>query len=184
LILPCWSASTLVSIAVEVLNCAWSWSMICLLLGTLISIVSNLTTTVAWSHNTQILCIPVSLRWRLCRARCLDVWALNLLLGSLKSLTHSLHSRLSNLLTKAEIRSLRGRTDTDPHVAPLRSSALHLPFPLNDSSLVFKDSSLVHHVLEIDKSTGLKSISETIIQSIEKPVLLLLIGIHVIRSIT
>jgi hypothetical protein len=59
--------------------------------------------------------------------------------GSLKSLTHSLHSRLSDLLTWVEIRSLRGRTNTDPRVAPLRSSALHPPFPLHDSSLVFKD---------------------------------------------
>jgi hypothetical protein len=35
--------------------------------------------------------------------RSLEVGALNLSLGSLKSLTHSLHSGLSNLLTWAEI---------------------------------------------------------------------------------
>jgi hypothetical protein len=46
---------------------------------------------------------------------------------------------LSNLLTWVEIWSLQGRTNTDPCVAPLRSSALHLPFSLNYSSSVFKD---------------------------------------------
>jgi hypothetical protein len=69
-------------------------------------------------------------------------------------------------------------------VAPLRSSALHLPFSLHDPSSVFKDQSLVHHVLKIDKIMGLKSISETVIQSVEKPGLLFLISIYVIRSIT
>jgi hypothetical protein len=139
LILPCWSGCTVVSIAVEVLICAWSWNLICLLPETSISIVPRLTTTVAWSHNTRILCITVSLWWRLCTVRSLEVGALNLSLGSLNSLTHSLHSGLSNLLTWAEIRSLRGRINTDPCVAPLRSSVLHLPFLLHDSSSVFKD---------------------------------------------
>jgi hypothetical protein len=146
--------------------------------------VPSLTTTVARSHNTRILCITVSFRWQICRAISLEVWVLNLSLGSLKSLTHSLHSGLSNLLTWAEIGSVRGRTNMDPCVAPLRSSVLHLPFLLHDSSSVFKDYNLVHHILKIHKITGLESISETIIQSIEKPILLLLVCIHVIRSIT
>jgi hypothetical protein len=54
-------------------------------------------------------------------------------------MTHSLHSGMSDLLTWAEIRSLRGRTNTDPRVAPLRSSALHPPFLLHDSSLGLKE---------------------------------------------
>jgi hypothetical protein len=128
--------------------------------------------------------MAVSLWWRLCRARSLEVGALNLSLGRLKSLTHSLHSGLSNLLTWAEIRSLQGRTNTDPRVALLRSSVLHLPFPLHDSSSIFMYYSLVRHVLKIDKIMGLESIRETVIQSIEKLVLLLLVCIHVIRSIT
>jgi hypothetical protein len=139
LILPCWSGCTVVTIVVEVLICAWSWSPICLLPRAPISIVPSLTTTIAWYHNTRILCILASLWWLLCRARSLEVGALNLLLGSLKSLTHSLHSGLSDLLTWVEIRSLRGRTNTDPHVAPLRSSVLHPPYSLHDSSSVFKD---------------------------------------------
>jgi hypothetical protein len=69
----------------------------------------------------------------------LEVGALNLSLGSLKSLTNSLHSGLSNLLTWADIRSLRGRTNTDPCVAPLRFSALHFPFLHHDATSVFKD---------------------------------------------
>jgi hypothetical protein len=69
-------------------------------------------------------------------------------------------------------------------LASVSSSVLHLPFALHDSSSVFKDYSLVHHVLKIDKITGLERISETIIQSIEKQVLLLLVCIHVIRSTT
>jgi hypothetical protein len=53
LILPCWSGYTVVSIAVEVLICAWCWSLICMLPGTLISIVPSLTTTVAWSTTPK-----------------------------------------------------------------------------------------------------------------------------------
>jgi hypothetical protein len=98
-ILPCWSGCTIVSIVVEVLICAWSRSLICLLPRAPISIVPSLTTIVARSHNTRILCIPISLWWRLCRVGSLEVGALNLSLGSLKSLTHSLHSGLSDLLT-------------------------------------------------------------------------------------
>jgi hypothetical protein len=86
-----------------------------------------------------ILHIVVPLWWRGCRARRLEVVALNLLLQSLKSLTCSLHSRLPTLLTWAEIRSLRERTNTKPCVASLRSSALHLPFVFHDSSSVFQD---------------------------------------------
>jgi hypothetical protein len=43
------------------------------------------------------------------------------------------------LLTWVEIRSLQGRTNTNPPVAPLRSSALHLPFLFHDSSSILKD---------------------------------------------
>jgi hypothetical protein len=163
LILPCWSGCTVVSIAFEVLICAWCWSLIGLLPWTPVSVVPSLTTAIAWSHNTSILHIVVPLWWWGCRARRLEVVALNLPLWSLKSLTCSLHSRLPTLLTWVEIRSLRGRTNTEPCVAFLRSSALHLPFTLHDYSSVFKDKSLVHHVLEIDKITGLESISETVI---------------------
>jgi hypothetical protein len=67
------------------------------------------------------------------------VGALNLLQGSLKSLTDSLHSVLSNLLTWAEIKSLRERTNMNSRVAPQRSSMLHLPFSLHDPTSVFKD---------------------------------------------
>jgi hypothetical protein len=139
LILSCWSGCTVVSIAVEVLICAWCWSLIYLLPGTPISIVPSLSTTVAQSHNTKILCITISLWWRRCRARGLKIGALTLILWSLESLTNSLHFGLSNLLTWAKIRSLQGRTNMNPRVAPLRSSALHLPFSLHDSSSVFKD---------------------------------------------
>jgi hypothetical protein len=71
-----------------------------------ISIVPSLTTAIAWSHNTSILHIVVTLWWRGCRVRRLEVVALNLPLGGLKSLTCSLHSRLPTLLTWVEIRSL------------------------------------------------------------------------------
>jgi hypothetical protein len=139
LILPCWSGCTVVSIAVEVLICAWCWSLICLLPGTPISIVPSLTRIVARSHNTRILCITVPLRWWWCRVRRLKIGALNLPLRSLKSLTCSLHSWLPTLLTWAEIRSLRGRTNMEPCVASLRSSALHFSFAFHDSSSVFQD---------------------------------------------
>jgi hypothetical protein len=139
LILPCWSCCTVVSITVEILICAWNWSLIGLLTWTPISIVPSLTTHIARSHDTSILHIVVPLRWWGCRVRRLEVVALNLPLQSLKSLTCSLHSGLSNLLTWAEVRSLQRRTSTNPRVATLRSSVLHLPFLLHDSCSFFKD---------------------------------------------
>jgi hypothetical protein len=139
LILSCWSRCTVVSIAVDIRVCARGWSLISLLSWAPISVVPILTTAIAWSHNTRILCIVVPLRWQRCRARSVEVGALNLSLRSLKSLTHSLHSRLSHLLNRAEIRSLRGRTNTEPCAATLRSSMLHLPFSFHDSSSVFQD---------------------------------------------
>jgi hypothetical protein len=62
LILSCWSGCTVVSIMVEVLICAWCWSLICLLPETPISIVPSLITTVARSHNTRILYSPLLYR--------------------------------------------------------------------------------------------------------------------------
>jgi hypothetical protein len=114
LILPCRSDCTIVSTVVEVQICAWCWSLICLLPGTPISIVPNLTTTAARSHNTKIMCITVTLWWLCCGARRLKIGALNLMLQSQKSWTCSLHSQLPTLLTWVEITSMRGRTNTEP----------------------------------------------------------------------
>jgi hypothetical protein len=139
LILPCWSGCTVVSIAVEVLICAWCWSLIGPLPWSPVSVVPSLTIAIAWSHNNSILHIIVPLWWRGCRARRLEVVALNLPLWSLKSLTCSLHSQLPTLLTWVEIRSLRGRTNMEPCVASLRSSALHFSFAFHDSCSVFQD---------------------------------------------
>jgi hypothetical protein len=102
LVLPCGSRCTGVGIVIDVLICAWGWSLICRLPWTPISVVPTLTTTVARSHNTSILCIIVPLRWRRCRARRLEVGALNLSLRRLKSLTCSLHSWLSTRLPRTE----------------------------------------------------------------------------------
>jgi hypothetical protein len=139
LILPCWNGCTVVSIAVEILICAWSWSLIGLLPWTPINVVPNLTTYISWSHNTSILHIVVPLWWRGCNARRLETSVLNLPLRSLKSLSCILHSRLPTLLTWAEIRYLRGRTNTEPCAASLRSSALHLSFAFHYSSSVFQN---------------------------------------------
>jgi hypothetical protein len=71
--------------------------------------------------------------------RSLEVGVLDLSLGSLKSLTTSLHSGLSDLLSRTKDRSLCGRTIKEPLVVSLSSSALHLPLALHNSSSVFKD---------------------------------------------
>jgi hypothetical protein len=134
LILLCWSSHTV--IAVEVLVCIRSWSLLCLLPRTPISIVPSLTITVALSHNTRILCIVVPLRWRWCSASRLKVGVLNMSLRSLKSLCCNLHPLL---LTRMENRSLRGRTITELLVASLSSSALHFPLAFHDFMSVFKD---------------------------------------------
>jgi hypothetical protein len=136
LILPCWSCCTIVSIAVKVLVCAWGWSLICLLPWTPINIVSSLTTTVAQSHNTRILCIIVSLWWRRCIVRRLKVVVLNLSLRSLKSLCYNLHPLL---LIQMKNRSLRERTIMKLLVASLSSSVMHLSLSFHNSSSVFKD---------------------------------------------
>jgi hypothetical protein len=68
-----------------------------------------------------------------------EVGALNLSLGSLKSLTTSLHSGLSDLLTRMEDKTLRGRTIMKSLVVSLSSNALHLCLVLHNSSSVFKD---------------------------------------------
>jgi hypothetical protein len=136
LILPCWSSCVVVRIAVEILVCVWSWSLICLLPWTPIIIVPGLTTTIVRSYNTRIMCVVVSLWWRQCRVRRLNVGVLNLTSRSLKSLRYNLHPLL---LTRMEDRSLRRRTITEPLVASWSSSALYLPFALHDSSSVFKN---------------------------------------------
>jgi hypothetical protein len=142
LILPCWSSCVVVRIAVEILVCVWSWSLICLLPWTPIIIVPGLTTTIVRSYNTRILCVVVSLWWRQCRVRRLNVGVLNLTLRSLESLRYNLHPCYNLhplLLTRMEDRSLRRRTITEPLVASWSSSALYLPFALHDSSSVFKN---------------------------------------------
>jgi hypothetical protein len=136
LILSCWSCCTVVSITVKVLVYVWGWSLICLLPWTPISIVPSLTTTIARSHNIRILCIIVSLWWQRCRARRLKVGVLNLMLRSLESLRCNLHPLL---LTQTEDRPLRRRTITEPLVASLSSSVLHVSLSLHNSSLDFKD---------------------------------------------
>jgi hypothetical protein len=54
---------------------------------------------------------------------------------------------------------------------------------LHHSSAVLQHKSLVHHPLEIHKVLGLQSIGQSIIQSIQKAILLLLISVHFIGSI-
>jgi hypothetical protein len=136
LILPCWSSGTIVGIAVEILICVRSWSLLCLLPRAPISIVPILTIIIAWSHNTKILCIVAPLWWRHCRVRSLEIRVLNLSLRSLKSLHCNLHPLL---LTGTENMSLSGRTIAELLVASMCSSALHLPLALHDSSSILKD---------------------------------------------
>jgi hypothetical protein len=125
------------------LVCIRSWSLLCLLPQTPISIVPSLTTIVAWSHNSRILCIVVPLQWRRCRVRRLKVGMMYLPLRSLESLCCNLHPLL---LTRMKDRSLRRRTIMKLRrtimkllVASLGSSALHLPLALHNFSSVFKD---------------------------------------------
>jgi hypothetical protein len=54
---------------------------------------------------------------------------------------------------------------------------------LHHTSVILQHKSLVHHPLEIIKVLGLQSIGQSIIQAIQKMVLLLLISVHFIWSI-
>jgi hypothetical protein len=136
LVLPCWSSCTIVGIAVKILVCIRSWSLLFLLPRTPISIVPRLTTTVAWSHNTRILCIAVPLQWRWCKVRRLKISMLDLTSWSLKSLHCNLHPLL---LIRTGNKSLRRKTIMELHVFSCGSSALHLPLVLHNSSSIFKD---------------------------------------------
>jgi hypothetical protein len=137
LVLPCWSSCTIVGIAFEVLLvCIRSWSLLCLLPRTPISIVPSLITIVARCHYSRILCIIVPLWWWQWRARRLKVGELNLSLRSLECMCCYLHPLL---LTKMKDWSLRRRTIMKLLVASLGSSALHLPLALHNCPSVFED---------------------------------------------
>jgi hypothetical protein len=58
-----------------------------------------------------------------------------------------------------------------------------LMLALHHNSAVLQHKSLVHHPLEVLKIPGLQSIGQSIIQAIQKTVLLLLISIHFTWSI-
>jgi hypothetical protein len=54
---------------------------------------------------------------------------------------------------------------------------------LHHSSTVLQHKSLIHHPLEILKVSGLQSIGQSIIQSIQETLMLILISVHIIGSI-
>jgi hypothetical protein len=54
---------------------------------------------------------------------------------------------------------------------------------LHHTSAVLQHKSLVHHPLEVLKISGLQSLDQTIIQSIQKAILLLLISVNFMWSI-
>jgi hypothetical protein len=54
---------------------------------------------------------------------------------------------------------------------------------LHHTSTVFKHKSLVHHPLEVLNVPGLQSIDQSIVQSIQKAILLLLISVNFMWSI-
>jgi hypothetical protein len=58
-----------------------------------------------------------------------------------------------------------------------------LTLALHHTSVILQHKILVHHPLEIIKVSGLQSIGQSIIQAIQKIVLLLLINVHLIWSI-
>jgi hypothetical protein len=183
LVLPCRSRCIVVGIAVDVLICAWGWCLICQLPWTPISVVPTLTTTETRSHNTSVLCIIVSLLWRWCRSRRLEVGALNLSLRCLKSLACACTLGCPLYCTG---------WNTGPHDDEPTRNLVLLPCDPVRCIFLFRSTiplrfsrtkSLVHHVLKIDEVTGFKRIGKTIIRPVEKPVLLLLVCIHVIRSL-
>jgi hypothetical protein len=55
---------------------------------------------------------------------------------------------------------------------------------LHHTSAVIQNKGLVHDSLEVLKILGLQSISQTIIQTIQKALLLLLISVYLVGSIT
>jgi hypothetical protein len=58
-----------------------------------------------------------------------------------------------------------------------------LTLALHHTSMILQHMSLVHHPFEVLKILGLQSIGQTIIQAIQKIVLLLLISVNFLRSI-
>jgi hypothetical protein len=82
-----------------------------------------------------------------------------------------------------EGRSCRCRIDAGPGVAVLLSLMLLLVLVCQYSSPVLEHKGFAYHGLEILKVTCFQSIGKSIIQTIEKTLLLLLVGVYTVESI-
>jgi hypothetical protein len=92
---------------------------------------------------------------------------------------------MKTLSDRAEDTSSRRRIEVDVGlgVGALLRLMLLLALTCQYSSPVLEHKSLIYHGLKILEVTCFQSIGKSIIQSIEKTLLLLLIGIHIIGSV-
>jgi hypothetical protein len=146
---------------------------------------SIVETSLAWFHQ----CCTLS-SWGLLHILLFSVWSLkwdgawnHLSLRSDKSLPSWLMHPLNTLLHGVEGRSSRRRSNTRPRVAALLTLAFLLALVWQYSSPILKHKGLVCHGMKILEVMCFKSIAKSIIQSIKETLLLLLIGIHVVRSV-
>jgi hypothetical protein len=100
-----------------------------------------------------------------------------------KSLSSWLRNPLNTLLHKAEGRSSRQRSHTNPRVATLLTLAFLLSLAHQYSSSILEHKGLVYHGLEIVEVTCFQSIGKFIIQFVEETLLFLFVGIHVVGSV-
>jgi hypothetical protein len=107
----------------------------------------------------------------------------HLVLWSCIALPHWLGPLLKLLLSRIENRPDRRRSNAASRIVALLVLALLFALAFYHFFVVFQDKSLVYHSLKISKVTSFQGISKSIIQTIEKTILLLFIGVHVVRSV-
>jgi hypothetical protein len=86
-------------------------------------------------------------------------------------------------LSGTENRPSKRRSNAVSRSVSLLVLALLLALAVHHPSVVFQDKFRVFHSLKILKVMSFHGISKSIIQTIEKIILLLFIGVHIVRSI-
>jgi hypothetical protein len=104
-------------------------------------------------------------------------------LQSCITLPHWLGPLLELWLSRMENRPTKRRSNAASRSVSLLVLALLLALVFHHPSAVFQDKCHVYHSLKILKVMSFQGVSKSVIQTIEKIILLRFISVHVVRSI-